>query len=119
LIKNNYGIIIDVNLGSGKYGFDNLSAYCASRFGLIGLAKSVTLEAHHTISESYHMSWKVNTIMWRDFDSSYHKLNNDKMLKPQQVAEKIVHYILNPNIKRMKNGVNMYMIFNIYIIQTK
>ena len=46
MIKNNYGIIVNVNSGAGKYGFENLSAYCASKFGLMGLAKSVALESN-------------------------------------------------------------------------
>ncbi len=44
MIKNKYGTIVNVNSGAGKYGFENLSAYCASKFGLMVFAKSVALE---------------------------------------------------------------------------
>jgi NAD(P)-dependent dehydrogenase (short-subunit alcohol dehydrogenase family) len=38
------GVIINVNSGAGKLGFSNLASYCASKFGLMGLAESLALE---------------------------------------------------------------------------
>jgi NAD(P)-dependent dehydrogenase (short-subunit alcohol dehydrogenase family) len=38
------GIIINVSSGAGKSGFPNLSAYCASKFGIIGLTEGVAQE---------------------------------------------------------------------------
>ncbi|MFL6457566.1 MAG: SDR family NAD(P)-dependent oxidoreductase [Nitrososphaeraceae archaeon] len=35
---------IKCKFGAGKAGFSNLSAYCASKFGLVGLAESLALE---------------------------------------------------------------------------
>ena len=40
------GIIINVSSGAGKSGFPNLSAYCASKFGIIGLTESVAKEVN-------------------------------------------------------------------------
>ena len=42
MISKRSGVIINVNSGAGKFAFSNLSAYCASKFGLLGLAKSST-----------------------------------------------------------------------------
>jgi 3-oxoacyl-[acyl-carrier protein] reductase len=39
MIKRESGTIINVNSGAGKAGFSDLSAYCASKFGLAGLAE--------------------------------------------------------------------------------
>ena len=41
MIENKSSIIINVSSGAGKSGFPNLSAYCASKFGIIGLTESV------------------------------------------------------------------------------
>ena len=38
------GIIVNVSSGAGKSGFPNLSAYCASKFGMIGFTESVAKE---------------------------------------------------------------------------
>jgi NAD(P)-dependent dehydrogenase (short-subunit alcohol dehydrogenase family) len=42
--KSGGGVIVNVNSGSGKVGFENFSSYCASKFGLVGLAESTALE---------------------------------------------------------------------------
>ena len=44
MIQRNSGIIVNVNSGAGKTGFSDLSSYCASKFGLLGLAESLALE---------------------------------------------------------------------------
>ena len=44
MIENKSGVIINVSSGAGKSGFPNLSAYCASKFGVIGLTESVAKE---------------------------------------------------------------------------
>jgi 3-oxoacyl-[acyl-carrier protein] reductase len=44
MIQRNSGVILNVNSGAGKTGFSDLSSYCASKFGLLGLAESLTLE---------------------------------------------------------------------------
>jgi len=44
MIQRNSGVILNVNSGAGKTGFSDLSSYCASKFGLSGLAESLALE---------------------------------------------------------------------------
>jgi len=39
MIKDRSGVIIKVSLGAGKTGFPDISAYCASKFGMIGLTR--------------------------------------------------------------------------------
>ena len=51
MIKRKLGVIVNVNSGAGKAGFSNLSAYCASKFGLLGLVESLALKLMNTISE--------------------------------------------------------------------
>jgi len=44
MIQRKSGTILNVNSGAGKAGFSDLSSYCASKFGLAGLAESLSLE---------------------------------------------------------------------------
>jgi 3-oxoacyl-[acyl-carrier protein] reductase len=109
MIRRNSGVIVNVNSGAGKTGFSDLSSYCASKFGLAGLAESLALEV-----ESYNIRvmtiflGQVATRMWQDYDYNYYEKNKNKMLSPQKVAAKIVEMILD--IKNYKNGdsVEMY-----------
>lgn len=39
MISRKSGVIVNVNSGAGKAGLSNLSSYCASKFGLVGLAE--------------------------------------------------------------------------------
>ena len=44
MIENKSGVIVNVSSGAGKSGFPNLSAYCASKFGVIGFTESIAKE---------------------------------------------------------------------------
>ena len=44
------------------------------------------------------MSWGSRYKMQEDVDSRYYKLNKNKMLKPQIVAEKILQMILDDEV---------------------
>jgi 3-oxoacyl-[acyl-carrier protein] reductase len=64
MISNGSGVILNVNSGAGKAGFSNLSAYCASKFGLVGLTESLALEV------SEHQNIRVLTIFLGDSDKN-------------------------------------------------
>ena len=89
MIQRNSGVIVNVNSGAGKAGFSDLSSYCASKFGLAGLAESLALEV-----ESYNIRvltiflGQVATKMWEDYDYNYYEKNKNKMLSPQKVGSK-------------------------------
>src|SRR5215211_5481619 len=99
MIRNNSGTIVNVSSGAGKTGFENLSAYCASKFGMMGLTESLAWEvANHNIRVMTICPGEVDTKMQEDVDSRYYKLNKNKMLKPQIVAEKILQMILDDEV---------------------
>ena len=112
MISNRSGVIINVNSGAGKVGFSNLSAYCASKFGLLGLAESLALEVgtYGNIRVMTVFLGQVATKMWEEFDYSYYEKNKSKMLSPQDVAEKIVEMIFDS--KTYKNGASVEMYNN-------
>jgi 3-oxoacyl-[acyl-carrier protein] reductase len=108
MIQGNYGVIVNVNSGAGKTGFSDLSSYCASKFGLAGLAESLALEVDsYDIRVMTIFLGQVATRMWQDYDYNYYEKNKDKMLSPQKVAAKIVEMILD--IKNYKNGDSIEM----------
>ena len=49
MIENKSGVIVNVSSGAGKSGFPNLSAYCASKFGIIGFTESVAKDVAEII----------------------------------------------------------------------
>jgi 3-oxoacyl-[acyl-carrier protein] reductase len=109
MIKRKSGTILNVNSGAGKSGFSNLSSYCASKFGLAGLAESLSLEVNmYDIRVMTIFLGQVATRMWQDYDYDYYEKSKNKMLNPKNVAAKIVEMILD--VKKYKNGdsVEMY-----------
>jgi 3-oxoacyl-[acyl-carrier protein] reductase len=102
MIQRTSGVIVNVNSGAGTTGFSDLSSYCASKFGLVGLAESLALEvASYNIRVMTIFLGQVATRMWQDYDYNNYEKNKTKMLKPQKAATKIVEMILEA--KNCKN----------------
>jgi 3-oxoacyl-[acyl-carrier protein] reductase len=101
MLKQKSGVIINVSSGAGKAGFENLSAYCASKFGMMGLTESLAWEvASSSIRVIVICPGDVDTAM-QDMDPAYHTANRDMMLTARQVAEKILEMIYDD---RYRNG---------------
>lgn len=109
MIERNSGSIVNVNSGAGKAGFSDLSSYCASKFGLAGLAESLALEvAAYNIRVMTIFLGQVATKMWQDYDYNYYEKNKNKMLSPQKVTTKIVEMIFDTKNYRNGDSVEMY-----------
>ncbi|HJT49212.1 MAG TPA: SDR family oxidoreductase [Nitrososphaeraceae archaeon] len=95
--RSGSGVILNVNSGAGKAGFGNLSAYCASKFGLVGLAESLALEVseYGNIRVLTIFLGEVATKMWQEYDFRYYQKNKSNMLQPKDVAEKIAEMIFD------------------------
>jgi 3-oxoacyl-[acyl-carrier protein] reductase len=103
MIMNNFGVIINVSSGAGKVGFENISAYCASKFGMMGLTESLGWEvANSNIRVMTICPGEVATSMQEDVDQHYFELNKHKMLSPETVAQKIVEMV--DDDKKYRNG---------------
>jgi NAD(P)-dependent dehydrogenase (short-subunit alcohol dehydrogenase family) len=101
MLANNSGAIVNVSSNAGKVGFDSLSAYCASKFGMMGLTESLAWEvAGHHIKVMAICPGEVSTRM-QESDPEYYRANADRMLKPEQVAAKIVDMIFS---SKYQNG---------------
>lgn len=89
-------IIINVSSGAGKSGFPNLSAYCASKFGVIGFTESVAKEvSNYNVKVMTICPGGVDTKMIEDIVDNGYTLPNRKLMKPEQVANKIYDMISN------------------------
>jgi 3-oxoacyl-[acyl-carrier protein] reductase len=110
MVSNRSGVVLNVNSGAGKAGFSNLSAYCASKFGLVGLAESLALEVseYENIRVLTIFLGEVATKMWQKYDFSYYQRNKSKMLQPQDVAVKIVEMIFDINTYKNGDSIEMY-----------
>ncbi len=106
MMKNNFGTIINVSSGAGKVGFGDISAYCASKFGMMGLTESLTWEVgNYDIRVMSICPGEVATKMQEDVDPQYYELNKHKMLHPKTVAEKIIDMVFDD--KKYGNGVSV------------
>jgi 3-oxoacyl-[acyl-carrier protein] reductase len=111
MISKGSGVILNVNSGAGKVGFSNLSAYCASKFGLLGLAESLAHEfnaCNNNIRVLTIFLGEVATKMWQEYDFSYYEKNKSKMLRPQDVAVKIAEMIFDTKTYKNGDSVEMY-----------
>ena len=89
-------IIINVSSGAGKSGFPNLSAYCASKFGVIGFTESIANEvADNNVKVMTICPGGVDTKMIEDIVNNGYTLSNRKLMKREQVANKIYDMISN------------------------
>jgi 3-oxoacyl-[acyl-carrier protein] reductase len=112
MILKGSGVILNVNSGAGKAGFSNLSAYCASKFGLLGLTESLALEVNAYNNNNIRVLTiflgQVATKMWQEYDFSYYEKNKSKMLRPQDVAVKIAEMIFDAKAYKNGDSVEMY-----------
>ena len=97
MIKNKSGgVIVNVSSGAGKSGFPNLSAYCASKFGIIGLTESIAKEvAGNNVKVMAICPGGVDTDMIKDIANEGYNLSSRNLMKPQKVAKKIYDMISN------------------------
>jgi 3-oxoacyl-[acyl-carrier protein] reductase len=85
--KEGKGVIINISSGLGVSGEANFSAYCASKFGLIGLTQSVADEMGNTGLRIYAvLPGAVNTQLNWDLDLG---MKPSELLAPEYVANKI------------------------------
>jgi len=104
MIENKYGgIIVNVSSGAGKSGFSDLSSYCASIFGMIGLTESVAKEIiDNNIKVMAICPGGVDTDMIKDMVNDGFNKSNTNFMKPEEVAKKIYDMIVNK--KNYYNG---------------
>jgi len=87
LKKQGSGIIINISSALGKEGEANFSAYCASKFGVIGLTQVIADETGDSGLNIYAvLPWAVNTTLLKDSNLD---LDPSGVLTPEYVASRI------------------------------
>ena len=92
------------------YRFEDISAYCASKFGLVGLAECLALEVseYRNIRVLTIFLGHVATKMWQEYDFSYYQRNKTKMFQSKDVAAKIAEMIFDPKTYKNGDSIEMY-----------
>ncbi len=96
--KQGYGHIVNVASVAGKVGFPKLSAYCASKFGVVGFSESLYYEMKKkNIDVTLVCPGAVDTKFYRDesFKRFPHAQRHKKMMSPEYVAKEIKKAIDN------------------------
>lgn len=88
MMKQKSGMIINISSVNGLHSVQNLSAYSASKFGIIGLTESLAYEVQNYGIKIYAVCPAgVDTEMHRNL---YPGHNTENLLKPEDVAKKVV-----------------------------
>lgn len=87
------GTIVNVISVAGRQAFPGWGAYCASKFGLMGLSKALAAEERsHGIRVVALCPGAVDTPLWES-DSVQSEFDRSAMLSPETVAETILHTV--------------------------
>ncbi len=90
------GTIINVISVAGRQAFPQWGAYCASKFGLMGLTKALAQEERtFGIRAVALCPGAVNTLLW-DTETVQADFDRSLMLSAEDVADAIVHAALLP-----------------------
>ncbi len=103
--KQGGGVIINISSGLGVSGEANFSAYCASKFGVIGLTQSVADETADTGLRIYAvLPGAVNTRLYWDLGLG---MEPSELLSPEHIAKRI--YELAKGTRKSGQSVTVYL----------
>jgi NAD(P)-dependent dehydrogenase (short-subunit alcohol dehydrogenase family) len=91
------GSIIMISSGAGKQGYPNMAAYCASKFGLHGLAQSLAAEVSDlNIRVSTIMPGSIAETNFSGQRKGWMPRPGAKYLRPDDVADAILFLLQQP-----------------------
>lgn len=102
VMEEHGGLIINISSGAGKVGIPTLSAYCASKFAVIGLTEAAAGEVKNV---------KIVALCPGSVDTGMFKrmFPEEKAdLKPEEVAEKVADICIHPEKYRSGQAVELY-----------
>ncbi len=91
------GHIIMISSGAGKQGYPNMAAYCASKFGLHGLAQSLAAEVGDlNIRVSTILPGSIAETNFSGQRKGWMPRPGAKYLRPEDIADAILFLLLQP-----------------------
>ncbi|HEY7358632.1 MAG TPA: SDR family oxidoreductase [Ktedonobacterales bacterium] len=91
------GHIIMISSGAGKQGYPNMAAYCASKFGLHGLAQSLAAEVSDlNIRVSTILPGSIAETNFSGHRKGWMPRPGAKYLRPEDIADAILFLLLQP-----------------------
>ncbi len=91
------GHIIMISSGAGKQGYPNMSAYCASKFGLHGLAQSLAAEVSDlNIRVCTIMPGSIAETSFSGQKGGWRPRPGAKYLRPEDIADAILYLLRQP-----------------------
>ncbi len=102
ILKSNNGRIINISSGAGKGGIPRLSAYCASKFAVIGITESVAYEVPGNVKVYAVCPGGTDTGLYRSMFSDI------PSLKPEYIADRIVELCMPGSNVPSGSSVEVY-----------
>ncbi|XP_030220754.1 epidermal retinol dehydrogenase 2 isoform X1 [Gadus morhua] len=100
MIANNHGHLVCIASSAGLIGVNGLADYCASKFGAVGFAESISLELIATgkdgIKTTIVCPYFINTGMFDGCQTKWPRLL--PILEPTYVAKKIIRAVLTDQV---------------------
>lgn len=98
MLKQDNGTIINISSGLGRHGSPGNSAYCASKFGLMGFTECLEMELKDSnINVSTILPGQTNTPL---FDGLKDEKYKKKMLNTRYIADAVIYLCkLPPDVK--------------------
>ncbi len=88
------GHIFNIISNAGKTGFPNWSAYCASKFGVLGFTNSIREELRdRNIKVTAVLPGPTDTPLWEGIEGEW---DRERMMKPDVVADIIISIYKQP-----------------------
>ena len=104
--KEKFGVVVNIASGLGKHGMQSLSAYSASKFGLIGLTESLADEVKDKGIKVFAICpGGVNTDMYKNLFTNYNPAN---LYKPETIAEQVFKVCTESYLFKNGQSIELY-----------
>lgn len=97
MLAHDGGVIINISSIAGKGGYENLTAYCAAKWGVHGFTEALRAElGHQNIRAHLICPAAVATPWWDTRNDSQPEDVLSRMIRPEEVAEAVGWLLTRP-----------------------